>query len=221
MLSIIFNIFILFLLTCCSGYRVRDNGNPFARFGIHSVAIPMFVNHSGLPNVSSPLTKEITLMLSRFTKLKIYPGEYEDADAVLVGMITSNQYLRSVVTTNTHTYITGNLKKSIGPRNEFYVPRTSNISLNLRLVLIKGPSKNDRKLIESNLQHLINANPKKILNESINLKGHFSRTVHDNISNDSGGVVNFTKTKKIMESTIESMAKSAASTFKHVVLNVF
>ncbi len=75
-------------LASCAGYRFQEKNNPFAQYGVKSISVPMFYNHSLFPNISAPMTKEVYQMLSSFSGLKLSSG-HEEADAVLVGIITS------------------------------------------------------------------------------------------------------------------------------------
>lgn len=212
---------LLFTLTSCAGYRVKRPGNPFSENGIKTISIPMFVNHSVIPNVSSPMTKEISLMLSGYPKLRVFPGENRKADAILLGIITSAKHRKDVIKTKSRVLIQGDLlEDSIGNRNQFYVPTASEITLDVQLVLIKNPSPEEIKILKSSIGSKVRSS-KIVFNEKITVVKEFARDVRETTTVDSGGTVNSTKSKASMESGIEGMAESLGTTFKELVLNVF
>ncbi|MFN8369170.1 MAG: hypothetical protein U0T83_00940 [Bacteriovoracaceae bacterium] len=79
---LILTLTLTYILNSCSGYKFINRSNPLAQYGIHSIAIPMFQNTSNVPNVSGVVTKEIVTLLSQFSELRVYPGEWTDADAI-------------------------------------------------------------------------------------------------------------------------------------------
>lgn len=208
-------------LTSCSGYRVTNNENPLLIYGIRRLAIPVFINQSAISKVSGPITTEIKSLMMSYSGLQI-DSEYTSAsDAVLLGIIESPQHKSDTVRVTATKFTTGELAKSIGPRNEFYIPSRSQIDLRLRLVLIKKPSVFDMSLAQGEMGNLLGKHPRVVFQETLDLSTGFSREISDNLSPDSGGVVNFTKNKKAQEDSIKTTAKSVANTFKEVVLDAF
>jgi hypothetical protein len=192
-------------------------------YGIKTLAIPMFVNHTSLPNVSGPMTAEIKTLMMDFVDLKIRSSFDNKSDAVLIGILSSPINRKETIQTTATQFTTGDLKTSIGSRNEFYIPSQSQIQLSLRLILIKKPNKLELKLMKSSLNKFIKSRPKNkiIFNEPMSLSGAYSRVIDDTLSADKGGVVNFTKNKQAEENTIRTMSQSAALNFKDVILNAF
>lgn len=213
-------LFIFLFLASCSGYHFKRTDNPFAAYEIQSVAIPMFLNRSAIPDAGAYLNKEIVLSLTGHTGLKIYNGENQDADAVLIGIVTSKDHVTSVYKSD-DTFTTGALEESIKGRKSFYVPSSTSYAMNLQLVLIRRPTKEDRALIESSLGPFLNAHPRIVLNESLSLSGSFTREVFDTLTPDSGGVVNYTKNRSLRDKSLQNMAKDAAKTFNQEVLDAF
>ena len=215
----------LLVLPACSGYRLKRNENPLTIYGINRVYVPMFVNHSIIPNISGPMTREITCMLSEYSELHVssLSGKGKD-DAVLLGIISSGQFKNEVFN------VTGKMftsESTVGDRKQFYVPTKNSYSVSLRLVLIKNPSNADLKLMEKfELVKYMNAHPKVVFNEVLNLNSSFSRTVVEGndvpkIDVDGGEILNFTKTKAIFEDSVRALAKRAAKDFQEVVLDAF
>lgn len=207
----IFPFTVLFCFTTasisCSGYQFKRNRNPFASDGIGSVAIPMFINHSIVPHVAGPMTKEITLLLSRYPGLKVYQGERQSAaDGTLLGIISSAPHHEETFSPSQFKYTeSAELSKSIGERNKFFIPTRTNYALQVRFVLIKRSTK------------------KMIFNRELKLSTSFSRVVAPNLPSnpDSGGPVNFTQSQGNFHKSIQELSKSAAENFKRLVLDVF
>ena len=51
-------IVLLLLFSACRGYHFRNQTNPFENYAVRTVAIPMFLNQTPVPNTSAPFTKE-------------------------------------------------------------------------------------------------------------------------------------------------------------------
>lgn len=213
-------LFIFFSLVSCSGYHFKRTDNPLAAYEIHSVAVPMFLNRSSIADVAAYLNKEIILSLSSYKGLKVYTGENDNADAVLVGIVSSPDHLASVYKSDT-TFTDGSLKDSVNGRNSFYVPSTTSYTMSLQLVLIRRPTKEDRAMIESNLGPYLNAHPRVVLNEGLALSGSFTREVAGTVTPDDAGTVNYSKNRALMDRSLQNMAKDAARTFEQEVLDAF
>ena len=211
------------ILLSCAGYRFSHRENPLGHYRISSVSIPMFLNRSVLPNLSGPLTKEITLLLTGYPSLKVYTGDDARADAILLGIITSEKNVNSVIqTTQTKVIFDGELKDSIGSRGKFSVPTQSSYSIKLQMILIRDPTIGDIALMTSELA--ANAeirHPKVIFNAVLPLSTSFSRIVAANTESSGAGPVNFTKTNALFEKSEKELAKVAAQTFKEEVLDAF
>jgi hypothetical protein len=160
-------------------------------------------------------------LFSQFYDLKVYSGEKDDADAVLVGILTSDTRLDDAVKALNPKLVDGELKDSIGDRKQFNVMTENQYRLTLKLYLIKRPTKRERELLRSKYSNFIKQDPRIVLSERFDLSGRFSRTVTTSEITDSGGVVNFTKNKKTFERSLEGVAKSVANQFRGVVLNAF
>lgn len=185
------------------------------------MAIPMFVNHTILPDVNGPFTKQFSLVLSRFNGLRVYLGDKKDADAILLGIVESDDFRNKVIQTKNHKYATGLLRDSIGQkRNQFYFPLTSQVSLRLRVVLIKRPGPELLKVVTSEMGKNVR-HPKIIFSRIFKLDHTFTRSLYDNLSVDRGGVVNFTKNAYFLEDSVKKMAKVAVLKFNEEIVNAF
>ena len=221
MLQTLLSILILTLFTACGGYQFVENDNPLAIHGIRSVSVPMFVNKSPLPNVGAIVSKEITLLLSGYPGLKVNSGEDLSSDAILIGIIEGEQRLSEVLNTTERKFTSGDLKTSLGNRQEFYVPIGTNVTVKVRFVMIKNPRREEVELVKSELGTIMNANPKVVMSQTLDLTANFTRVVGATTTVDSPGIVNLTKNKAIMERALEDGSKSLAQQFKDVVLNAF
>lgn len=211
------------LVVGCAGYRVRDRGNPFEQENIRVLAIPMFINKSIYPGVAPIFTREIARLMASYPKLKLRTTSGGREDAVLLGIIESpRRYSEAFLTTATK-FTAGELETSIGDRAQFYLPTASSYRINLRLILIKNPGKLEKELLASNLGKIIKgqAGSKIIFQQSFTYQGNFNRETKDTITSDSGGVVNYSKTKRYFTQTVEALALQAARDFEDLVINVF
>lgn len=205
------------LLLACRGYHFRSQTNPFENYAVRTVAIPMFLNQSSIPNTSAPFTKEISLLLAQYPGLKIVNADTGHADAVLVGIIDSREKFSDTVKSNGYKITNSVAPKSLNGRSDFFVPFSTSVALELRLILIKDPSSEDIKILTTELGSEIRGNPKILFNEVLGVGGGFNREIFD----EDGGKVNFSQSKGAFDRTIKSMAENAASNFKDMVLNAF
>ncbi len=214
-------IFFTVFLSACSGYQFVENDNPLAIHGIRSISVPMFVNKTPIANVGSLVTKEISFLLSSYPGLKVRSGEDLTSDAILVGIVESNQQLAELIQTTDRQFTTSELKTSLGTRKEFFVPTGSVLDLNVRFILIKNPKKQDIELAKSELSTLMINHPKILMNQTLGFQASFARVVAGTETIDSAGLVNMTKNKAIMERALQDGSRSLAQQFKDVVLNAF
>lgn len=210
-------IFILILISSCSGYRFKNSNNPFENYGVRKIAIPMFLNQSPIPNVSAPFTKEITLLLSQYPGIEIVGADSDHADAVLVGLIDSKDKLSETVKTNGYKVTNSVAPKSLAGRSDFFVPFSTSLNLQVRLILIKDPKKEEIDVAQSELAGQLQNNPKILFNETFPVSGSFNREIYD----ESGGQVNFTQNKGAMDRTVKTMATNFSNTFKEMILYAF
>ena len=208
-------------LVGCAGYHFKYRTNPFDSYGVASVAIPTFVNYSALADVSAPMTKEISLLLRKYSGLRVYAGDNDNADAVLLGIIDSSELISETSSTTATEFTSGGLQDSVGQRRPFYLPSQTSYKLKLRVVLIKRPTAQELELLTSELGRQVKKGVKVVFNETLELHGSFTRSLKPNLQPDDGGVVNFTHNKGIMDENLNELAKSAANNFKEVVLDAF
>jgi hypothetical protein len=213
----------LAFITGCANYHFNTNNNPLLGYDINSLAVPMFVNRTNIPGISPIMTKEIVLTLSEFTGLKTYGGDHDNADAVLIGIIESNDKINQTFKTKSSLLSSDdpNIKQSIGNRAPFYYPAETSYNFRLRLVLIKRPTASEISVLTSELGSAVKLHPKIVLQDEIEVSGNFSRAVGDTLSGTSGGVVNFVKNKGLLNKSLEDACIQTAKTFKQVVLNAF
>jgi hypothetical protein len=217
-----FSFFLMIMtLASCAGYHFNTSNNPLIGYDIRSVAVPMFINQSVIPDLAASMTKEITFVLNDYPGLRIYSGNDEKADAVLIGIIQSKNHYNEVVTTTQSLFTDDHVKASVGNRNPFYYPVRTAYVLNLKVILIKRPTPEEIQLLTTDLGKYFSANPKVVLVDDIPLNGTFSRVVAENKTTNSAGSVNFVKNKGIFEKSLQETCLQAAQTFKQVVLNAF
>jgi len=176
-----------------------------------------------MPGVAGVITAEIINELNRYYGLKVYNGENSKGHSVLLGIISSPVKRKDAKSNDSASYIPDNsdLKGSIGNRSQFYMSQSTKYKLSLRLILIKNPTYEEKKLAQSDLGKLMEANPKVIFNEVISLNSSYSSSLNSNFDSDDGGVVNYSQTRGVYRESIKNIARSAALAFRGVVLNVF
>ena len=220
-----FYLFVLCFLSGCAGYHFNNANNPLIGYDIRSISVPMFVNRSVLPQMAGVMTKEIVLALKDFSGLRVVNGDDNDSDGVLIGIVESNDHYDEVVQTTATTYTdtptNQNIKQSIGRRQDFYYPNTTSYNLQLKVILVKRPSKEDIEFLTKNTLGLAKFHPKVVLTEILPITGSFSRVISDNLTSSSGGEVNFVKNKGIFEKSLQDSCLQTAKNFKQVVLNAF
>ena len=219
-LPIIFCLFLL-SLTGCSGYHFVRKSNPFRVYDIESIAVPYFLNKSSLSGISGPMTREITSLLESYPDLRVYSGERRKVDGVLVGIIESRKRRREVTPNSSHQFTSGELKDSIGERRGFYITQRVQVNARLRLVLIRNPTPEDIEIITSDAGRFIKGHPKVIFDETISVQTDINHVISENLSLDSGGVVNFTKNRKSMEVGMQQLAIQARNNLKQEILDAF
>ena len=177
-----FVVLIIFFLYSCSGYQYKRNRNPFARDGIKSLSIPLFVNYSVIPGIVGPLTREIFLLLSQFPDLKVYQGEEKTADGVLLGIVSSANLKHETFTPSQFQFTESReMRASIGNRNPFFIPTKVGYGFILRLVLIKRPSKTDMAFLKTKISTITPKHPAVIFDRQLYISGDYTQVVDDNM----------------------------------------
>jgi len=215
------NIIIVILITSsCAGYKPYINNNPFKNYGIKSISIPIFVNKSVLPAISAKVTRSVVKVLFNYKNLKIYSGENYRADAFLIGIIESNDKINNVFKPGGDKFADGDLKKSIGSRQSFFIPTNSSYSYNVKIYLIKDPSNNIIKLLKSKIPNNVKIKyPKLIFFKEFTATTAFDRQLKETTSVNSAGLVNFTQAQGNFYDSLDQSASSIATQFNNAVTN--
>jgi hypothetical protein len=207
----------LTLLQGCAGYRYQEKNNPFAQYGVKSLRVPLFYNHSNLANTSSVFTREIYDLLSEFKGLSVQ-GSKGKADATLIGIVESSQRLNETITNRGLRVAKSVASSNIGnSRGDFYVPSASNVQLILRIIVIKNPSENEIKLLRSEFGKNVPVSSKVIFNEQIRVSASYNREYFDG----DAGAVHATLNRGAVHNSLDAMAKNAASAFRDMILYAF
>ena len=219
-LNVILSVGLLFLMSC-SGYHFKNKNNPFVVYEIETISIPMFVNWSIVPNVSGPMTSNFINMLMDYSGLTIYSHEKTSADAILVGIISSNDKTRQVYKNKSYQATVGTLNKSIRDRRDFYIPQETEISLTLRVLLIKNPLPHEYNGIVKNDADFIPDKSRVIFDERMELRSTITRSILPSSGAQSGGDVNFTKSKKAQNDAVLALVSTATEKFKNEIIDAF
>lgn len=209
---------LLLFLFSCAGYNFENNLNPLKQYSIERVSLPMFVNHSIIPHIGAVLTKEVYGVLSRYPRLKVSTGFSKDSDAVLIGIVESDQRRKQTFKTTSTSFITG---ESLGQRNPMYVPISTSYKIRLRFILIKNPKKQELALLKSPVGNLIPKSDRVIFNEVLEFDQGYSRRIFDTLSPDNGGVVNFTNNLGNFERSLDDLGEQVALRLEREILHAF
>jgi hypothetical protein len=216
---------LMLILTSCAGYNFNTTSNPLINYNIRTLSVPMFVNRTNIAGLAPLMTKEIILALNDYSGLKIYGGDKEDTDAVLIGVLESEDSIHATFKTGQVLFTDNDagVKQSVKNRPAFYYPASTNYSFTVYFYLIKRPTETDIKNVLNNqLPIPITAiNPKVVLAESLSASGSYSRVVSNSTIGNSGASVNFVKNKGIEHKSLEDVCYQTAVNFKQVVFNAF
>ncbi len=213
-------IFLVFplIFTSCAGYRYTQADNPLRQYGIDSLSVPMFYNYSNLPEVSSSFTRETYKLLSGYTGLKLSSGWNKNADAILVGIVRSQERLSETLRSENQRVAQSAAPKAIGEvRPEFYVPGSTNVNLSLQVIVIKKPSDEELSLLQSELGPKIPPQGKIIFNETFSLNETFLREIFDEEATSVVG----TQNAGALRRTKDSLAAQAAQQIRDMILYAF
>ena len=205
------------ILTSCAGYRFRNKENPFIQFGIRTLSVPMFYNHSTLHNVSGVFTKEIFNTMINYKGLELKSGN-APADAVLIGIVESPQTLKDTVSSEAFKSVENTYGEEVlnEKRKNFNLPSVNRVSLKVRIIVIKQPSKEEIKFLRSSYGKGV-VSSKIIFNETISL----SDTYNLKENGGEGVKVLGTQNRGIQQATVKNLALSAATSFKDMILYAF
>ncbi len=205
---------LIFFFTSCAGYNLVSRTNPFEQYNISTLAVPMFYNNTNLAGVSALFTGEVINVLSPFNGLKIVSKD--NADAHLIGIITSADK-RSETIKGINKKSAKNLyEDQIGGRDDFFLYSSNRISLSVRFILIKHPTKEQIKLLK-NLDQGKLLSSKILLDEKINISQSFNLKELDEAGVDVLG----TQNKGLERKAIELLAQKAATDFKEIILYAY
>jgi hypothetical protein len=212
-----FLILFLFILSSCAGYRFQKKSNPFAQYGIRSISVPMFYNHSNHSNVSGAFTKEIFNTLTEFKDLRITSGS-SNSDAVLIGIVSTPERMKeSIQAIGSKSVVNTHGKDIIGDRREdFFIASVNKLKIYLRIIVIKHPTSEEIKFLQTEMgQNVVNSriifNEKISIAESYNLK---------ELQGEATKVLG-TQNRGLKKASLLSLAKTAAGNFKDMILYAF
>lgn len=211
-------LWILCLLSACSGYRFTQQDNPLSQYGIHSLSIPMFYNYSNQPALSADMTRETFRLLMNFSGLKLHSGYSESSDAVLIGIIKTPEKIAESQRPSDLRVAQNRASNSTGTsRGQFYVPGSSTLNLYLQLIVIKKPTEEELTLLKSGIGDQVQKTSRVIFNEMIPLSAKFNREILD----DAGTQVNATQNAGVKRRTHKDMAIQAAINIRDMIFYAF
>jgi len=211
-----FLILLISFVTSCAGYQYQKLDNPFSQYGVTSIAIPMFYNHSNFNNVAPQFTTELHKVLSGFKGLKVINGTNK-SDAVLIGVISSPASRKDSRFATTSRAVKGVTPGNVGSRDDFYVAGTNSLRMSLTIMVIKQPTPEEIRILQSDLGKNQVVSSKVLFTETIPVTGSYSKVIFDGTA----GQVVHTQNRGIESKNIKTMATTAASTFRNMILYAF
>ncbi len=205
----------MFLIASCAGYRLQGTDNPFQQYNINSIAIPMFYNQSTISGATPLFTKEIYRMISGFDNLKIKSA---GADATLIGILMSDERIIETIAPGAPRSVENIVDPAIAEnRGEFYIPSNSTVNLALKIIVIKQPTEEEIKFLRSKASDQEFVSSKIIFSEKIDLTNTFTRELYNN---ESSSVIH-TQNRGSLRKSLITMSKTAAETFREMILYAF
>lgn len=208
---------LIFLLSSCAGYKFQERTNPFGDYGVKSISMPIFYNKSNFVNINSYITKEVYKVLEGFKGLRIYAGK-EKADAILIGIVRSPKRMSDSMSSVGYRSAENATNDTLdtNKRDDFLIPTSSTLSLNVDLYLIKNPTDKEIQLMNSSMGKFL-VNSKVIINENINVSANFIREIYKTEYSDITG----TQNRGAKKATLQIMAEEVARSFKDNILYAF
>jgi hypothetical protein len=211
-------LFVLFLLTGCSGYRFTQQENPLSQYGIQSLSVPMFYNYSSLPDVSADFTRETYSLLMGFSGLRIKSGYHPESEALMIGIIKSPEKLADTLRRGSTRVANVATPNAIGDkRRKFSVPGTTVMTLSLQVIVIKKPTEEELALLKSGIGDQVKLTSRVFFNEIIPLSSQLTREYLD----DAGVQVLATQNAGVQRKTLESLSRQAAISIRDMILYAF
>ncbi|MCB9091706.1 MAG: hypothetical protein H6621_03750 [Halobacteriovoraceae bacterium] len=208
------------LFVSCSGYYLTKRVNPFAKYGVQSVSVPMFYNHSNLSDVSGYFTQEFTKILLEMKDLQVKSSSSKDVDAYFVGIINSPPSQMETLAISSKSEARDKTPQN-AKDSKLIIPRRTIVNLSLDLYLIRrdNNSKNLVSLLrEEHIKGLESVkHPGIIFREKMVVRAAFTRNIYDSES----AVVNSTQNRGLLDKVLKSRAETAANQFKNLVLYVY
>jgi hypothetical protein len=212
-------IIMLLSITSCSGYKLDKKDNPFYKYGIESVSVPMFYNYSNLAGLSSIFTRKFVELLSGFKNLEVYQSVRKDADSFFIGEISSPQLVRETLLRGDEQRAKSKVPVLSKERLNYNIPTETIFNLSLKIILLKRV-KNDGDKVEHRLKIKDGKIFEVIFEEVIPISGGFGLIVNDKDSFDSHNV-NFTNNLSLTKLTIDRAATGVVKNFKETILYAF
>ena len=214
---------IIFCLAGCAGYHLRQNDNPFQEHKIHTVAVPLAINHTSLPLLGVYITDKISEVLRSYSKLYVLAGENRQADAILIMEITAPQRAHDFFQNDQHIYTDRDYKAALGSRSSFYVASDVHYTVQVRFILLRLNGEDAllplAKLAEKATAAL--APSSIIFDQTLSLTGSVAQQAASDMQVNGAGELNMVRNKALLELSQQQLAERAARDFQQLVLDVF
>jgi hypothetical protein len=212
---------IFVFLNSCSGYQLSKRVNPFAKYGIESVSIPMFYNYSTIGGLASIFTQSFTELFTSFKRLDIHTGGGYDADAILIGTISSPQLIRETLQRGSQQRAKSKVPTLARERLNFNIPTETRYSLSLKVMMIKLlPRLSSNEAITGKVVTKDNKLYQVVFEQVFPISEGVELIVSDRDNYDSHNV-NFTNNQGLINHSIKRAAQSITTAFEETILYAF
>ena len=225
---------IVFCLGGCAGYHLRQNDNPFQEHKIHSVAVPMAINHTSLPLLGVYVTDKLSEVLRSYAKLYVLAGENKRADAILITELSAPSRAHEFLQNDQFIYTDHYYKAALGARHPFYVASDVHYDVQLRLILLRLNGDEDLMPLPQLAQQITGKKdgtlaapsftipPEAIIfDQTLNLTGNLAQQAASDMQINGAGELNLVRNKALLELSQQQLAERAARDFQQLVLDVF
>lgn len=209
---------IIFCLGGCAGYHLRQNDNPFQEHKIHTVAVPMAINHTALPLLGVYVTDKVSEVLRSYAKLRVVAGENRQADAILLMEISAPQRAHQFLANEQYVYTDRDYKAALGNRQPFYAASDVRYEVQIRFILLR--LNGDEELVP--LTHLAEQHASSIIfTQTLNFTGSLAQQAASAMGVNGVGELNLVRNKALLELSQQQLAEQVARDFQQLVLDVF
>ncbi len=230
-------LFLSILFSSCGSYNLTRRVNPFKKYGVRSVSVPMFYNQTNLSNATHHFTRYFTHLLYELKDIQVKEASSNDVDAYLVGILRSPYKLSRTLVGTAPVDVGSESGAPVGVTNQItgstrsaLIPTVTKLNLTLDIYLIRKTAKSKGMVYmirEKSFPELAENNDAIILKQTFLIQRNYEREIFDKVKDGSNNVtvdntvINGTQNRGILEKTLIAEAQKAANNFRNIILYAF